>query len=273
MSDQPQQSGQDLARQALAAYKANRRTHPSGKPATKTRTRSRDRSSGRDPVAFGAVVGTLGAEQGWDTALKGGSITDRWAAICPTQYADKLRPAGFDPASGTLQLVTDSPAVATHLRHLGSLLIQHLNKQLNPGGGKGPIRRLTVQLGNLGGHSRTTAPTPSEPAPQPAPVRTRETASPGYLRTLAVALAHKPDRDQLLDEKIRAASADQDRRLADPANREPEDAFPDAVEAQERAAAAAGPEPGTLEAAVAAALAYKRSGGHDRELRRVFEAP
>ncbi|GGU62008.1 DciA family protein [Streptomyces lavendofoliae] len=272
MSDQPQQSGRDLARQALAAYKATRRTHPAGKPATKPRTRSRDRGSGRDPVAFGAVLGTLGAEQGWDTALKGGSLTDRWATICPTQYAGKLRPTAFDPASGTLQLVTDSPAVATDLRILGSMLIQHLNKQLPASAGKGPIRRLAVQLGSVADRSPATAPTPPGPAPELAPVRTREAASPGYQRARAAALAHKPDRDHLLDEKLRAAIAAGDRWLADPANREPEDAFPDAVEAQERAAAAVGPTPGTLEAAVAAALAYKYEGGHRREPRRLFEA-
>jgi hypothetical protein len=271
MSDQPQ-SGRDLARQALAAYKATRSTHPAGKPTGRTRTARRDRGTGRDPVAFGAVVGTLNAEQGWGAALTGGSITDRWATLCPTQYADKLRPAGFDPASGTLQLVTDSPAVATDLRILGSMLIQHLNKQLPASGGKPPIRRLTVQIGNVGGHSRATAPTPPTPALEPAPVRTRETASPGYQRARAAAFAHRPERDQLLDEKIRAAIEDGNRWLANPRNRQPEDAFPDAVEAQERAAAAAGPEPGTLEAAVQAALAYKRSGGHHREVRRAFEA-
>lgn len=271
MSDQPQ-SGRDLARQVLAAYKATRSTHPAGKPAVRTRTARRDRSTGRDPVAFGAVVGTLNAEQGWGAALTGGSITDRWAALCPTEYADKLRPTGFDAETGTLRLVTDSPTVAANLRYLGSMLIDYLNKQLTQGNGAGPIRKLKVAVGNLGTGAQPAAPTPPAPTEPPAPVRTRESASPGYQRALALALEHKPARDQLLDDRIRAAAEAGDRWLADPANRQPEDAFPDAVAAQERAAAAAGPEPGTLEAAVQAALAYKRSGGQTREPRRLFEA-
>jgi hypothetical protein len=272
MSDQPQ-SGRDLARQALAAYKATRSTHPAGKPATRTRTARRDRGSGRDPVAFGAIVGALNAEQGWGAALKGGSITDRWATLCPTEYADKLRPIGFDPETGTLRLVTDSPTVAANLRFLGSTLIDYVNTQLTQGSGAGPIRKLKVAVGNLGAGGRPDADVPAQPAcdEPPVPVRTRESASPGYQRVLALALEHKPAHDQLLDHRIRTAAAVGDRWLANPANREPEDAFPDAVAAQERASAAAGPQPGTLEAAVAAALAYKH-GGHHREVRRVFEA-
>jgi hypothetical protein len=269
LPDQPQ-SGRDLARQALAAYKATR-THPAGKPTTRTRTARRDRGSGRDPVAFGAIVGALNAEQGWGAALKGGSITDRWATLCPTEYADKLRPTGFDPETGTLRLVTDSPTVAASLRFLGSMLIDYVNQQLTRGSGAGPIRKLKVAVGNLGGGPG--ADVPAQPVcAQPPPVRTRESASPGYQRVLALALEHKPAHDHHLDEQIRAAIRDGDRWLADPANREPEDAFPDAVAAQERAAAAAGPQPGTLEAAVAAALAYKHGGGHHQEVRRAFEA-
>jgi hypothetical protein len=272
LPDQPQ-SGRDLARQALAAYKATRSTHPAGKPTTRTRTARRDRGSGRDPVAFGAIVGALNAEQGWGAALRGGSITDRWATLCPTEYADKLRPAGFDPETGTLRLVTDSPTVAATLRLLGSKLIDYVNRQLTPGTGVGPIRKLKVAVGNLGASGRPGADVPDQPVrAEPPPVRTRESASPGYQRVLALALEHKPAHDPLLDDRIRAAAEAGDRWLADPANREPEDAFSDAVAAQERAAAAAGPQPGTLEAAVAAALAYKHGGSHHREVRRVFGA-
>lgn len=241
MTDQQQASGRDLARQALAAYKAASRSVPAAGPGRKTRTRPRptERGTGRDPVGVGDVLGTLGGEQGWAQALTGGSISDQWATLCPAEYANSLQPIGYDPATGVLTLKTDSHTTAAHLRIAGSLLVAHLNTALGGTPGKPAVRALKVDMGALAPVSgkQQTAPPPRSSQPK-APVRTRETASAGYHRVLALALEHKPSpQDHDHTGTASARSVPQDPR----------------------------------DASRQAAIRYKHSGG--QPVRRVFESP
>ncbi|WP_228981351.1 DciA family protein [Streptomyces sp. DH12] len=269
MPDSQQHTGADLARQALNAYRSKAANLPAG-PVRKPRPRVRatDRGSGRDPVGFGTVLTQIGAEQGWTTGLDGGGILDRWEELCPSALLGHVQPVAFDPDKGRLDLRPLSDAYAAQLRLLGGQLAKHIND----GHGRQSVR--TIRVLPVGAVTSAVA-SPSAPnAPRDAadvPVRTRENASPGYRLALAAALAHKPDHSTLLDERIRAAVEASDRWLADPANRQPKDAFPDAGAAQERAAAAVGPAPGSLEASIQAALRYKHSH-NGREPQRLFQA-
>ncbi|MFF9632929.1 DciA family protein [Streptomyces fradiae] len=266
MPDTPRPAGADLARQALNAYRAKAANSPAG-PGRKPRPRPRrtDRSSGRDPIGFGALLTQLGAEQGWTTSLDGGSLLDRWDELCPSALLGHVQPVAFDADTGRLDLRPASDAYAAQLRLLGGQLARHLNDRH----GRQTVRTIRIlPVGSLtAGAPAATPVTP--PAGQAGPVRTRETASPGYRRALAAALENKPARDTLLDERIRAAVAASDRWLAGPANREPETAFTDAVAAREQDVEAAGPPPGSIEASIQAALRHKHTG---REPRRLFQA-
>jgi hypothetical protein len=272
MTDTPTPAtGADLARQALNAYKASRAPSGQSGPGRKNRSRTRrtDRTGGRDPIGFGALLTQLGAEQGWTASLDGGSLIDRWADLCPTALVDHVQPVAYDPESGRLDLRPGSHTYAAQLRVLGGQLAKHINDRA----GRTMVRTIRVlPVGTVTAPAAAVDAGTTTPGVPETPVRTRETASPGYQRALAVARAHKPERDQLLDERIRAAVAASDAWLADPRNRQPEADFPDAVDALERAAAAAGPEPGTLEASIAAALRYKHHGEGLRAPRRLFEA-
>ncbi|KAF0646589.1 MULTISPECIES: DciA family protein [Streptomyces] len=266
MPDTSQPAGADLARQALNAYRAKAANTPTG-PGRKPRPRPRrtDRGSGRDPIGFGALLTQLGAEQGWTTSLDGGSILDRWDELCPSALLGHVQPVAYDPDKGRLDLRPASDAYAAQLRLLGGQLARHLNDRH----GRTTVR--SIRILPVGTLTPTAPPPASGRDEEDAPVRTRETASPGYRRALAAALQHKPARDTLLDERIRAAVDASDRWLADPANRQPETAFTDGIAAREQDVEAAGPPPGSLEASIQAALRHKHTGNR-REPRRLFQA-
>ncbi|MFJ3699453.1 DciA family protein [Streptomyces sp. NPDC090052] len=234
MTDQPQPaaSGQDLARQALNAYKAQAKSAPAAARKPLSRTRRTDRSGGRDPVGFGALLGTVTAEQGWHISLGGGGILGQWAELCP-QYVGRVEAVAFDPERGRLDLRPGNQAYATQLRLLAGQLAKQINDKL-PSPVVHSIRILPV--GAIAAQETDTANTPAQPAsPSAAPVRTRDTASPGYQRALAAALEHRVD---LLPANplYRAALEASDRALADPRRREPPEQFTDAVVAQEPSA-------------------------------------
>lgn len=76
MSDSPTGSGRDMARQALAAYKATAKTTPAPKAARRTQRAVRG-GERRDPVTLGSTLGRVSAEQGWEVSLGGGDVLDR----------------------------------------------------------------------------------------------------------------------------------------------------------------------------------------------------
>lgn len=260
-------SGADAARQALAAWKAGRT--PGQAPAKKKPRRIReDRTGGRDPIGLAALLGRINDEQGWAIGLTGGNLIDQWAALCPDRYRGHLEPVAFHTEQGQLDIRPDSHAYATELRMCAPILVRELNQKL------GRIAVRNIRVLTVGAVANTPRPeTERPPLEQPAaPVRTRDTASPGYRQALETALAHKPDRTRHLNPIAAAAIDRQNQALTE--HREPEEAFTDAVAEQERLEALAERQQSAdpLEAAVRAALAYKHSGGSTPPVRRLFEA-
>jgi predicted nucleic acid-binding Zn ribbon protein len=216
MTDLPSAAGADLARQALARARASAKTAPAPKTRGPKRTR-RSHGGGRDPQALAGILGALTADEGWKDNLGGGSILDRWTELCPTAYTDTTRPTGFDPDTGTLSVKAVSHTVASHLRLMERQLIGYINGKL----GRPLVRRVRVSVG--GDTTVPAADTPAVPVQREAvaPVRTRETASPGYRATLAAALDHRPEQRHT-DPYLAAALERQEAALR--ANRQPEPA-------------------------------------------------
>jgi predicted nucleic acid-binding Zn ribbon protein len=254
-----QTSGADLARQALAAARANAKNTPTPKDRRpRTRIQRRDRGPGRDPIAFGNLLGKVSTEQGWPAALDGGSVLARWADLCP-QFATTVQPVSYDAERRVLELRPSTHTIASGLRLLGGQLAKQINDKL----GSTVVRAIRVLPVGV-----TTAPETAsmESTDGPAgPVRTREDGCPGYQAALDAALTHKPDR-QPTDPYILEAMARQEAalRASRPATtRHPADVAPDAP---------AGPAPGSVEESLARARAYARQTRAGREPRRAFDA-
>lgn len=214
MTETPQLSGKDLARQALAAYKATARTAPA---AGTKKTRRPDRPTrGRlgDPQGLGGILERLTTEQGWEAALGGGNLIDQWPQICPAELAATVQPVSYDAERGILELRPSSPAYATQLRLFQQQLAKHLNGKL----GRPAVRGIRV-LAPGGGTAPVAVPPPEAERSDPAPVKTRQTASDGYRATLEAALTHRPERRHT-DPYLAAALERQEAALR--ANREPE---------------------------------------------------
>jgi predicted nucleic acid-binding Zn ribbon protein len=262
MTTPPSASGRDLARQALAAYKATAPTRPV-RVVPRRPDRRRGRGHGRDPVGLGGILGALGTEQGWAVSLSAGSITDQWADLAP-ELVGRVEPVHFNPETGCLDLRPASPAYATQLRMFGKALLDRINTEL----GKPTVQKLRIlPVGPVAAAPAQQAAAVAQRAPAvQAPVRTRDTACDGYKTALAA--IRRPEAKEL-DPLVAAAAESQARTAA----REPEDAFIPAAEA--RAEENATNEPlRPSEAARQAALAYKRSGAHTdgRTVRRAFDA-
>jgi predicted nucleic acid-binding Zn ribbon protein len=261
MTNTPSASGADLARQALAAARANAKHTPTPQ-AKKTRpTVRRYRSEHADPQGLAGVLGRLTAEQGWTDNLDAGSITDRWPDLCP-QYVGHIEPAGYDETTGRLDLRPDSHSYAAQLRMFGGQLAKQINDKL----GRPVVRTIRVlPVGNLGTvPSAAAVPDPERSQPE-APVKTRETASPGYRATLEAALAHKLERQP---GNPYVAEADARQVAALRAHRQAEDEHREAQWAGDQSGR---PEPGSMEASIAAAKAYARSTARGADLPRAFD--
>lgn len=261
MTDTPQLSGRDLARQALAAYKATASTAPArpvGRAKTKRVTRL---GSARDPISLAAAITALGADIPMDAGIAGGNILGDWPTLCP-QYAGLVQPVSYDEHTGRLDLRPSSHAYASQLRLLGG----QLARQINDKAGRTVVR--TIRVLPVGAVDQPTAASPAaeRPAEQQTPVKTRDTASPGYQQAREAHLAARQDLVVTVP-GVTEAIERQNRFLTDPANREPEEAFADAVAEQERLA---GPTLSASEKSRRAALAYKRSG-KTAEPRRAFD--
>ncbi|MFJ8677183.1 DciA family protein [Streptomyces sp. NPDC093589] len=179
---QPTPAGPDLARQALASWKAAAKSRPAA-GATKPRKKRRAQyGDGRDPVGLGSVLGKLGEENEWRTGVQGGSLTDQWPDLCP-ELVGHVEPAGLNPATGQLDLRPGHNTAATQLRWLGPQLVTRLQSKGVP---VQSIRVLRV------GPIATPAPAVhDDPAPEPEePINTPAEASPGYRAALDAHRAH-----------------------------------------------------------------------------------
>lgn len=253
----PHASGADLARQALARARTAAKTRPT--PSPKPRRSSRPAHGNRDPQGLGSVLERLTAEQGWDTGLDGGSVIDQWPTLCP-QYVGLVQPVHYDAATGRLELRPSSHTYAAQLRLLGGQLAKQINDKM----GRVVVR--TIRVLPVGATSTTASTTPAptrRPEPE-APVKTRETASPGYRAALAAALAHRPE-PQPSNPYLAEAIARQDAALR--ANREPESAHRDAVWELDRIQS----RPDRGEQVRRAALARARQERAGTTPRRVFD--
>ena len=252
MTDTPQLSGRDLARQALAAYKATSRTAPtpSAKPKRKKVMRA---GSGRDPISLAAAITGLGADIPLEAGLAGGSVIDQWPTLCP-QYAGHIQPVHFDETTGRLDLRPSSHTYAAQIRLLGGQLAKQINDKM----GRPTVRTIRVLPPGAIDTSRPAAEIEQQPQSD-APLKTRADASDGFRHVLALALENKPER-QSSNPYVLEALARQETALR--ANRQPETEHREAVWAE--ADTAAGPAPGSVEESLARARAYarqQRSGG------------
>jgi hypothetical protein len=220
VTDTPQLVGADLARLALQNARAAAKTAPPSGPGRTKPKRTLRRGDGRDPISLAAAITGLGADIPLETGLAGGTVIDQWPTLCP-QYAGLVQPVHYDEQTGRLDLRPGSHAYAAQLRILGGQLAKQINDKI----GRVVVRTIRVLPV---GHVDTRPPTdtaPDRPETE-APVKTRDTASAGYLAALEAAQAHRPER-QPTNPYVTEALARQEAALR--ANRQNENEHRDAV--------------------------------------------
>ncbi len=121
------------------------------------------------------------ADRGRDVPAADGGILDRRPDIA-TAVAPKLAThsiaVAFEAETGQPDLLPDPPAYATQLRLMTPRIIAAANQRA----GAAAVR--TIRVGQSGSAPSTPASAASVPAPA-GPVKTRESASEGFRRTLA----------------------------------------------------------------------------------------
>jgi predicted nucleic acid-binding Zn ribbon protein len=156
-SGPPVRSGLDVAREALAAARADARRRGVGARGTAGRAatgrvnhvaradaaaaarRSGPGPDDRDPQPIGRSISRLLAERGWETDVAVGGVVGRWDEIVGADMAAHCRPDGFD--AGVLTVRTDTTAWATQLRLLAPALVRRLNEEV----GRGTVSRVVVR--------------------------------------------------------------------------------------------------------------------------------
>lgn len=135
-----ERSGADIARAALAAARAGRRT-PAPRPVVARRRRgwSGPRPDNRDPQPLGALASRLVAERGWTEHVAAGVVFARWAALVGAEVAEHAQPVSL--TQGELIVRASSTAWATQLR----LLQRQLLTRITAGVGPGVVTALRVQ--------------------------------------------------------------------------------------------------------------------------------
>ncbi|MFH8813089.1 DciA family protein [Streptomyces hygroscopicus] len=184
---EPQTSGVDLARVALQAARAAAKQRPTEKKTARRRNTAR-RGDGRDPIGLGTAITGLLADRGWEAPTTGGNILDQWPTLCPN-LAATVQPVHYDAESGRLDLRPVSDAQGAQLRLRARQLVAHLNGKL----GREAVREVRVLApGPIPpGRPAAAGPAPAGRRDEPAPVRTRDDASPGYHQARA-AIYHGP---------------------------------------------------------------------------------
>ncbi|MET9725459.1 DciA family protein [Streptomyces zaomyceticus] len=176
-------SGVDLARLALHQARQDAKQRGNDRPgAPRPKKKAAIQFHGRTPVGLGGIFQGLMANRGWDVPAAGGSILDRWSDIA-TAVAPKLAThsvaVAFDAETGQLDLLPDSPAYATQLRLMTPGIIAAANQRA----GAAAVR--TIRVRQPGVAPTTPAPAGATVTVPAGPMKTRETASAGFRRTLA----------------------------------------------------------------------------------------
>ncbi|GGZ22224.1 hypothetical protein GCM10010300_77450 [Streptomyces olivaceoviridis] len=181
MTENPQLSAVDLARVALRAAKVAAQKNGAGRTAQpKPRTTRVTRRDGREPMGLGAAIGALVTEQAWELPAAGATLRERWEAIAP-ELARHVAAVGYDADSGRLTVCPESSAWATKARLEQTRIIAAANESA----GRTVVRALRILAP---GTVLVSGPAGADLQPvgvSAGPVRTRETASPGYHRALA----------------------------------------------------------------------------------------
>jgi predicted nucleic acid-binding Zn ribbon protein len=267
MTDTPPFSGADLARQALAAARANAKNTPAQAPKKPRPTMRVHCGEHADPQGLAGILNRLTTEQGWTDNIDGGNVIDQWSSLCP-QYVGLVQPVHYDDTTGRLDLRPATHAYAAQLRILGGQLAKQINDKMGR-----PIVR-TIRVLPVGAVQQPNAYTAvyADRAPDAGPevpVKTRETASPGYRATLEAALAHKPEQ-QPTNPYVIEAMCRQEAALR--AGRQAETEHRDAQWATD-GTQPVGPAPGSVEESLARARAYARQQRASGQMpRRAFDA-
>ncbi|MFC8008737.1 DciA family protein [Streptomyces cinereoruber] len=246
------QSGRDLARQALEAYKVGRR--PGNGPVQPVRRAQRRQIDGRDPQTFAAVVERLSSERGWNGGVRGGDILVRFAELCP-QYDGRVQAVAYDPDRRVLSLRPGSDAYAAQLRLLRGQLAKQINDKTAPDTVR-TIRVLPVATLDAPTRPQPAAPVAEEALSPTAPAPRAPSA--GYQRALAAHHAHRGEPQAQTDfaQRVEAARARQDAALT--ARRLPPEEHAEylaQLEHQQDQQPATG-----IEASIQAARLYARTG-------------
>ncbi|MEV5242946.1 DciA family protein [Streptomyces cinnamoneus] len=193
VTDVPELSGIDLARVALHQAREAAKKRGAGKTRTPRRRQRVVPRDGREPSGFAAVLQGLMADRAWELPAAGGSVLDRWpdiaAAIAP-QLPDHVQAIAFHPETGQLDLRPDSPAYATQLRLISPRIVAAANTST----GTDAVRTIRVLPTGSVPSPHPAEPVPAAAAAPEAPVKTHETASPGFHQALAAHRAATPAR-------------------------------------------------------------------------------
>ncbi|ACU68960.1 protein of unknown function DUF721 [Catenulispora acidiphila DSM 44928] len=129
----PQDSGVDLARAALAAARARGKDNGAGWSGNRRRNSNSGQRSGsgpdeRDPQLLSSAIPRMIEARGWSVPAAVGGVMGRWGEIVGSHISAHCTPVEFH--DGVLMVRTDSAAWATELRMLAPQLLAKLNAEL-----------------------------------------------------------------------------------------------------------------------------------------------
>lgn len=232
-------TGPDLARQALASWKAAAKSRP---PAGATKARKKGKRAqygdGRDPKPVADVLERLAVEYNWRRPSAAGQLMARWEQVAPQGLAALASPERYDPDTRTLHLVAASYPAAAKLRPTAPQIAAALNKAV----GADTVAVVKVLQPGSARH-RPAEPFPVEAAAAPPPLPTPTPPVPpsaGYQAALAAHQAHAASLPATeMQQRIKAAAVAHTEALR--AKREDLEAHRDAVwftsDLEEKAAA------------------------------------
>ncbi|MEU4300342.1 DUF721 domain-containing protein [Kitasatospora aureofaciens] len=217
---QNENTGIDLARLALRRARADASKRPAGAVKAPTTGRAAGlRRGGLDPVGLGTALSDLMAQHAWQEPLAGGELLDLWPAAIG-DLAAHVTAVSFDHQTGQLEVRAESPAYATHVRALAPVLVAKINQAQ----GETILRSIRV-LSSYGTRPDEESRRPvryGEGVAQAPKIKTRDDASPGYLRALAQLQASRPSApadsrtSPAVDRRIRTLARETAPRLSGP---------------------------------------------------------